>query len=402
MLSPYWGEFLASPAPLELSLNYCSHKCGYCFANLNVPDRKADVGAIMRFLADFHNRSTFVAHLMQQGYPVCISNRVDPFAVSNDEIAIPIFETLESLQHPYVIQTRGGRNALKCLDWMSPTVWYVSFAQSDDKLRKQIEPGAPTIKHRLELIEKAKSLGHDVVVGMNPCIEEWLPNPEPLIKQLASLGVHGCWVEPLHFSSKQVGKLTDRERAAIGEQPIKKALKRNTPPEVLRHHLKTRDLVTKHGMEVFSGGQGIPSGFFDPYKRFPVFPTMQDFVNHCHENVKDDGVLTFGDFRDFMLPKLPQGTWSIGHYFGKTAQNLAKSKQWQNRMTFEDALAIMWDESGVKGNPAAFPCFAHLGDELDDGSFDIIVDDDGHSLISFSREFYDSDVVDIQTIMQGA
>lgn len=39
MLDVYYGEFLINPIPLELSLNYCSHKCAYCFANVNQPGR---------------------------------------------------------------------------------------------------------------------------------------------------------------------------------------------------------------------------------------------------------------------------------------------------------------------------------------------------------------------------
>ena len=83
MIVPYWGEFLVTPAPLELSLNYCSNACGYCFANLNEPDRRADMQALMRLLADYHDRSTYVAALLKAGYPTVVSNRTDPFANTN-------------------------------------------------------------------------------------------------------------------------------------------------------------------------------------------------------------------------------------------------------------------------------------------------------------------------------
>ena len=41
MIVPYWGELFVSPAPLEMTLNHCSHACAYCFANLNDPQRRA-------------------------------------------------------------------------------------------------------------------------------------------------------------------------------------------------------------------------------------------------------------------------------------------------------------------------------------------------------------------------
>ena len=66
-LDTYWGEFLTSPAPMELSLNYCSHGCEYCFANINTPDRKADVKAILRLLRDYPTRAPVVASLLRSG-----------------------------------------------------------------------------------------------------------------------------------------------------------------------------------------------------------------------------------------------------------------------------------------------------------------------------------------------
>ena len=61
MIEPYFGEFLINPVPLELSFNYCSHKCAYCFANLNKPDRQFDVLRFMRFIRDYPNRDTLAA-----------------------------------------------------------------------------------------------------------------------------------------------------------------------------------------------------------------------------------------------------------------------------------------------------------------------------------------------------
>ena len=109
MIEPYWGELLTSPCPLEMSLNYCSHKCAYCFANLNKPDRKADAARISRFIADFRNRKSWAATLMKNQYPIVISNRVDPLAVSNDAIALPLTQQLVEIGCPVAIQTKGGR-----------------------------------------------------------------------------------------------------------------------------------------------------------------------------------------------------------------------------------------------------------------------------------------------------
>ena len=146
MITPYYGEFLISPAPLELSLNYCSHKCAYCFANLSMPDRTADIGGILRFLGEFNERKSLEAELVRQGYPVCFSNKVDPFAATNYKQSIPILEVMSTLGIPVAFQTRGGQGIDDALKIVQPSCWYISVCTADDKLRKRLEPGAPTIE----------------------------------------------------------------------------------------------------------------------------------------------------------------------------------------------------------------------------------------------------------------
>jgi hypothetical protein len=117
----FFGEFLISPIPLELSLNYCSHKCAYCFANLNDPERSVNVGAVARFLQDLPQRNTLQALLMKAGYPTLISNRVDPFAVTNYRIALPLMETMTGMGIPLAIQTKGGKGIPEALAFLPPS-----------------------------------------------------------------------------------------------------------------------------------------------------------------------------------------------------------------------------------------------------------------------------------------
>jgi hypothetical protein len=51
-LKPLYGGLLKIPAPLELSGNWCSTNCPYCFANLNAPTRTLDVKGVSKLLAD--------------------------------------------------------------------------------------------------------------------------------------------------------------------------------------------------------------------------------------------------------------------------------------------------------------------------------------------------------------
>ena len=169
--TPFYGEFLVSPVPLELSFNYCSHSCAYCFANLNKRDRRADIAATMNTLATYRQRSTLTAILLQQGYPVLVSNRVDPFAASNYRQFLPVLEVMSDLGIPVAIQTKGGRGIDQALDLLtSPTVFYITIESDQDEVVKRIAPGAPSIAERFELIALLRSKGHPVVVGWNPCV----------------------------------------------------------------------------------------------------------------------------------------------------------------------------------------------------------------------------------------
>jgi len=105
----FFGEFLISPIPLELSLNYCSHVCAYCFANLNDRGRQADIGAVMRFFNELPSRTSLQSHLVREGYPILFSNRVDPFATSNVKLSLPLLEIMRTLDIPVAIQTKGGK-----------------------------------------------------------------------------------------------------------------------------------------------------------------------------------------------------------------------------------------------------------------------------------------------------
>ncbi len=359
MINPYVGEFLINPCPLELSFNYCSHKCSYCFANLNQPNRKFDALKVMRFIAHYKERNTLAAHLLKQGYPVVVSNKVDPFASSNYLQSVPVLEVLTALGIPVQIQTKGGRGVDKVLSFLPPSVWYISISTLNDDIRRQCEPGAPPIKDRLALIEQVLSLGHSVVVGINPCIPEWLPNPIPLVKQLKSLGVWGVWVETLHLSNDQIANMKAKERHALDENIIKRARKRkNTPQDETIFHA-TRQEALSVGLEIFSVGQPNRSDFFKPYHQTykKTFQTLQGFINRCYG--LSDNLISFNQMANFMQPCLPSGKHGIGHYLGATSRVLYKKYHIPNLMSYRQLLGILWRESGSKYSIVKWPNFAY-------------------------------------------
>lgn len=390
--TPYWGDFLVSPVPIELSFNYCSHSCQYCFANLNRPDRRADIKATMNLLSEYQERETYIARLLQDKYPVLVSNRVDPFAVSNYRQTLPVFETMHALGIPFTLQTKGGRGIDELLEYCPPTVWYISIALLDDKKRAEIEPGAPTIQSRLDLVSKLREKGHEVVIGVNPCVPEWLPESDAqiLLEEFRERGVWGVWCQLLHLNHKQLAGVPEKGKAAMGEGLLRSCTKRRTPIERVQQLDYFRGMVTGYGMEVYTVTQGNRSYFFDPFTRlYPkLFPTIQDFINNCYEmEIPDYSLISFRDFAGFMLPMLPGGTNRIGDYLKVGIKSQATYREVSDTRyhTFENLLRIGWMEPSCDFNLTQFQCFSFA---TYDGKV-IVDDDEGLPMVLFRRSRFE-------------
>lgn len=374
MIDPYFGEFLVNPVPLEMGLNYCSHGCSYCFANLNQRSRTANVKQIMALLSDYPNRKTLTAQLLRQGYPVLVSNRVDLLATSNAHVGLPIVRTMVELGIPLSFQTRGGRERdvdelIGMLD--RPAVWYISVSELDDELRRRIEPGAPTVESRFALMERLAGLGHTVMLGANPLVREWQPDPRPLLHRARECGATGAWIERLHFHYRQVRTMTERERGAIGDEVITRAQKRRPDPDDMAHFMEARAHALDLGLEVYSIGQGCRSDFFTHYHRVydKTFVTMQDFVNFCFDHDVTGSLIPFELFAQFMTPHLPQGIYPIDSYLGSVAHHLWWQYHVPPQMSYRQLLSIIWRDVTIKYNPARLPCFAYAA-RWDDGAAD--------------------------------
>lgn len=349
-----------------------------CFANLGKPDRWADVNATMRLLADYRNRETPVARYLQQGYPVLISNRTDPFAASNYQQAVPVIRLMAELGIPMAFQTRGGRGIEDVLSVIQPSAWYVSISQADDKLRAQLEPGAPSITERLKLVETLTHLGHHVSLALNPLVPEWLPDPTSILEDAYNAGARGVWIEHLHLNPKQIVNLTVKERDGLTEPIINRAQKRTRSDAEMGHFHAALNTARAIGYEVFSIGQPIRSDYFAPYRRiYPqTFPVMQDFINWCHDRGDTDSLIDFAQFSSLMLPRLPKGRLNIGHYLGATAHNIWATHDISNWMTFTELLALIWRDYRAKQNPLRIPCFAFAAERENDEWIEWLDDND--------------------------
>lgn len=356
---PFYGEFLVSPIPLELSFNFCSHVCRYCFANLNKPNRRADIKATMNMLANYRQRTTLEAVLLKEGYPVLISNRVDPFANSNYLQTLPIFELLSELNIPVAIQTKGGKGINKVLDALkSPTVFYVTIETDNDALAKQLAPGAPNVSERFELINLVRSKGHPVVVGWNPAVKEWISDEDTHIQRLEKAGVHGTWIQELHFNTNQTRNLKPKDIDVLTPELVTRSTQKRPYQSDVDYVEHLAEKVLTYGIQPFVLLQSRKSFFFDAYHNAyeKTFPVMQDIVNNCHDLLTPGDIITIDDFLD-LAEYMPKGIHQLGHYICSTNYSLCKKmaeeqgRKWDHKMSYKQLLTLAWKDSRVKFSP---------------------------------------------------
>jgi DNA repair photolyase len=304
----YFGEFLVSAAPTELSGNWCSHACAYCFSNAANPQRQLDLKNVLALLRNSHERKGLDAILLTEKYPVVVSNHVDPFSKSNAKPMLEIMRLMSDLEIPISFQTRGGEEwaIAETLDFIAPSVFYVSITHQTDESRQWIEPNAPAMEHRYAFMKELVSRGHRVLVGLNPLVPEWIPEPEIVLQKLKDIGVEGLWIENLHLNRYQKAGMRPWQQKRMGEDLIKRALKINVDEEHWLHFVRTREAAIAMGFEVYTSGQPNKSYFFEPFHQtYPkTFPVMQDFNNFCQEeSVK---VVSWELWRNFFYSRLPR------------------------------------------------------------------------------------------------
>lgn len=397
----FLGDLTISAIPLEMSLNYCSTNCAFCFANLSSPNRTADVEGILRAIKTRGTRKALDAALMSAGCPVLVSNRVDPFASSNVKASLPIFELMTEVGVPYAIQTRGGKGVDEFLSFAKPSVWYVSICSLDEVYTKRVEPGAWMPERRFDMIRKVKEVGHRVVLGLNPLVPEWCPDPGPLLEKAKAAGCEGVWIDPLHLSPRQVnggiregkpvGGMSEKAKQAISLPVIDRVVKRQQHREDIAAYLEARKVALSMGLHVYSVGQSERSDFWEPFKAVygaeVLFPTMQEFVNACHDHLPDGTVIPFAEFWRFFAPHLPSGQWSeTSRYIRAKAHDILEENRVSGSLSYRDIFAMIWAEPRIAWCPTRMQCFAYAGRRLNEKKWVMYVDENDLPYVVFSRE----------------
>lgn len=283
-IRPYTGEYLVSPVPVHLGLNYCSHNCFYCYANLNNPDRRADyerINKVINNVANGKQMKDLSVNFLQMGYPIMVSNDSDPFAKSNFEQFSSIFDAFSDIGTRFVFQTRGGNKAKSTLARSKPTMVYISFTSDDNDIISRAETGATSFDERKELALFAKSCGHHVVIGLNPYVPEWWKDIDGFVRWLADNGFGHVWYGEMHISHIQRPKIKSRPAQEFIDV-INVACKKKKDETPYQYLLGELD---KANINVYDAVIGTKGDFWQPYFElgFPFFPTLDGFFSHLRE-----------------------------------------------------------------------------------------------------------------------
>ena len=397
----YAGEFLVSPAGLELSMNWCGHACTYCFANLFKPDRRADIRSVVGLLAEHQQRKSREARLLQARVPLLVSNHVDPFAGTNAAQFEPIWELCVELGIPLTWQTRGAHAAQRpVLDRVvreTPrAVWYISIPMLDDDVRRRVEPHAPSIGSRLELVQQLIEAGHVVTVGVNPLTTEWMPKFEPLLDQLKAYGVWGVWVETPYFSKSFKGNLSEKAIHRLSPEFIQRCGENGS--KIDRDHAAAAMIYANGiGLEVFSTSYEQPTNFFAPWhKVYPrVMPYWHQLINDIDgdlDNADDDEYLVIRrEYAQSVLSPLPELDWAepLRHKRAKHYRAIVKTLP-NGRLPKQDVNGfwrIMWNDDlfGKRLGPVSFSKFAYAS-IVENDLIVPLLDGNGDRLVVYRRQ----------------
>jgi DNA repair photolyase len=389
-ITPYVGEFLISPIPLEMSGNWCSHACSYCFANLNKPGRWFDLPVTQKRIVNaVTNPKSLTERLLADGYPVLCSNRVDPFATSNHKQMLPVIRTMVDCRIPVSIQTRGGIGAEEGLSIVDRGLWYVSICQTDDAKRKEIEPGAPTIESRFELISKAAKQGINVVVGMNPLVPNWIPDIRSFMRRIAEAGARGIWIGWLHFNHDQIANMTPRSQQVLGDV-LQVARKRNPDGETTAAIEEAVECAKRHDLKFYvSGGYPEYGGLWDLYRESydKTFPVHEDWLLSCQKMSReqlDDAPISFEEYWEFMSQRLPKhGARECREYL--RIRRAARTGQFREAANYHEVMRAIWSDSLFKQCPVNHDGFAWLGEHVADNEWIQLTDEDSLPLLTYGH-----------------
>lgn len=374
MIVNFIGEFLFHPTMLEMSGNTCTHNCCYCFANIRKQSRYSKINSAFNQLKKT-NIKTFVDYLIQNDYPICLSNSTDPFSQTDYINTINLAQYLKEKQNGIFWQTKGGKGVDEVLEILSEKrnqVWYITITTLDAELSKRIEANAPTPNERIELVKKLISKGYLVVIAINPLSELWLPKKEfeIFIKTFSDLGVKHFVIEQLHLNKKEIKNFTPNRRSKFTDIEIETVLEHKKELQYARDCV---DYVDSIGLMPMKIGMPKKSLFFNEIrsKLGKSSPNHFDLINYCFENNTPKGLdITYSMFEKLMTngnEELFNSKFNgfKSYVFKASAHEWIENENTKKIETLKDVMKIFWNSKRIKQSPQHNALFQIKENELD-------------------------------------
>jgi DNA repair photolyase len=349
MLERFIGAYLFQPAAFDYSSDTCRNGCAYCFANINKAERKGNLqGAIKKFYKT--EITTYDDMLLRDGYPICISNRSDPFTERNWRDTVALCQHLVNIPNGVYLQTKCGPGmdeALGILGDKKPVV-YITVTTIRDEVAAVLEPNAPPPSERMRIAKDLHRRGYLVLIAVNPMAEQWMPHSdlEALCNDLKASGIRHVVIEMLDMSRNRIKILPQSRIDRMGAA----ALEDCRSGRVRGYVRECTEYLVGAGMIVCKKGMPFRSSFFDDIKARlgKTMPTHQDFVNYCWDTKGDAGAVTFAEF-DQVIRGGRGGVFDMAFKGYAIRDYLLRAgfvswKENQRVPTHRDLLRIVWND----------------------------------------------------------
>lgn len=297
MLERFIGAFLFQPAAFDYSSDTCRNGCAYCFANINQAKREGDLkGAINRIYKK--EIKSYDDMLSRDGYPICISNRSDPFTERNWRDTVALCQHLVNIPNGIYFQTKCGPGMDEALDILGKKkpVIYITVTTIRDDISSVLEPNAPLPAERLQIAKDLHRRGYLVLIAVNPCAEQWIPRAdlETLCRELKKAGIRHVCIEMLDMSRNRIKVLTQSRKDRMGSAVLEDC----RTGRVRMYVRECTEYLIKAGMVVCKKGMPFKTTFFDDIKKRlgKTMPVHQDFVNYCFDNHAGGSAVAFDEF----------------------------------------------------------------------------------------------------------
>ncbi|QNG18939.1 radical SAM protein [Rhodococcus triatomae] len=198
----------------------CSHACRYCFARPTHEYLDLDAGHDFdsQVVVKLNVAAVLRKELARRSWkrsPVALGTNTDPYqrAEGRYRLMPGVIGALTESRTPFSILTKGTllRRDLPLLRQAAeqvPVSLSVSLAVHDAQLQKQLEPGTPSPRARLELIRAIADAGfapHVMVAPVIPYLTDSSAHLEALFADLAEAGASGVTAFAMHLRGSTRG-----------------------------------------------------------------------------------------------------------------------------------------------------------------------------------------------------